>query len=42
MCAIKIRTIQGREVSEKSGFLETYALKKKIFLIFYVFVPSYR
>jgi hypothetical protein len=30
---IKIRTIQSREVSEKSGFLETY-VGKKIFLFF--------
>ena len=27
MCARKIRTVQGREVSEKPDFLETYALK---------------
>ena len=38
MCAIKIRTTQGREVSEKPGFLETHAKKKKILF----FVPSYR
>ena len=27
MCARKIRTIQGREISKKPGFLEVYALK---------------
>jgi hypothetical protein len=31
MCALKIRTIHGPEVSEKPGFLETYDLKKIIF-----------
>ncbi len=30
-CAIKIRTIQSQKVSEKPGFVETYAKKKNFF-----------
>jgi hypothetical protein len=45
-CAIKTRTIQGRQVSEKPGFLETYVTKKIFFfnikLYYDVVYPYYK